>query len=248
MKKWFPAKGLAVSLLMAALLAALVQSTSAAPPDGETQTLKGAVERFNHSPKGEYDALLMKSDGKLVQINFPPHMAAEIAKALAVGDQISVVAASKESKGDHPVYELQKVTTAKGTEIVLPEPKPRAKPEPKPHAKPKAKPVETIEGVVKYLSYARRGEVNGAVLASGDFVHLGPHGAEMLKLSVGQKLKAEGEAAPMADGHKVIEHPMKVNDMEIPGGRRPEKSPPKPPRQEKGPRAEKKHSQEKDAP
>jgi hypothetical protein len=52
--------------------------------------------------------------------------------------------------------------------------------------------IEKIEGVVKHLHYARRSEVNGAVLANGDFVHLGLHGAELVKLVLSQKLSIEG--------------------------------------------------------
>ena len=64
---------------------------------------------------------------------------------------------------------------------------------PRPKARPSAlgawKPTESfkIDGVVKQLNYARGGEVNGAILESGDFVFVGPKSAEELKLAVGQK-------------------------------------------------------------
>ena len=197
----------ATALMLAGLLVSAMQSAWAAPRDHAPQALKGVVERFNYGPKGSYESLLLKIADKLVQVNFPPHMAAEVTKAVATGDQISVVAVAEGSKGDHPVYRLQKLTTAKGEGIVMLKPKPEEQPTPEN--------VRKIEGVVKYLNYARHGEVNGAVLESGDFVHLGPLGAELVKLAIGQKLSVEGAAATMADGHLVIEHPSAVNGVKI---------------------------------
>ena len=50
----------------------------------------------------------------------------------------------------------------------------------------------TIDGVVKYLNYTRHGEVNGAILENGNFVHLGPKGAKLVKLAIGEKLSVVG--------------------------------------------------------
>jgi hypothetical protein len=182
----------AAAVLLAGLLVSAGQLAWAAP---EPQTLKGVVERFNHSPEGRYEGLLLKSADKLVQVNFPKPMAAEVTKAVATGDQISVVVVAEKAKGDHPVYRLQKLTTAKGGEIAM---------------------EQKIEGVVKYLNYSRHGEVNGAVLDNGNFVHLGPKGAKLVKLTIGEKLRVEGSATTMADGHLVIEDPSEVNGVKIP--------------------------------
>jgi hypothetical protein len=187
----------AAALLLAGLLVSARQAAWAAPHDTDLQTLKGAVERFNHSPEGRYESILLKSGDKLVQVNFPPIMAAEVTKAVATGDQISVVAVAVDSKGNHPVYRLRKLTTAKGGEINT---------------------ERKINGVVKHLNYTHRGEVNGAVLDNGDFVHMGPRGADLVKLAIDQKLSIEGAAATMADGHLVIEHPSEVNGIKMPGG------------------------------
>jgi hypothetical protein len=129
------------------------------------------VERFNHSPEGRYEGILLKSGDKLVQVNFPKPMAAEVTKAVATGDQTSVVVVAEHAKGDHPVYRLQKLTTAKSGEFVM---------------------EWTIDGVVKYLNYTRHGEVNGAILENGNFVHLGPKGAKLVKLAIGEKLSVVG--------------------------------------------------------
>lgn len=85
--------------LLAGLLISVGQLAWAAPAP---HILKGVVERFNHSPEGRYEGLLLKSADKLVQVNFPKPMAAEVTKAVATGDQISVVVVAEEAKGDHP--------------------------------------------------------------------------------------------------------------------------------------------------
>ena len=100
---------------------------------------------------------------------------------------------------------------------------------------------ETVKGVVKYLNHGPRGEVDGAVLESGDFVHIGPREAEEAKLAVGQEISVEGQSMKMPDGHTMIEHPTKINDKEVtrgPSRRRgagPEDGP-KPPRGDAPPR------------
>jgi hypothetical protein len=62
-----------------------------------------------------------------------------------------------------------------------------------------------VRGEVVGLNYAKRGEVNGAILETGDFVHLRPHGAKAIGLKVGQTLEAEGEVRPGWAGCRVIE-------------------------------------------
>jgi hypothetical protein len=75
----------ATALLLAGLLVSTRQAAWAAPHDTDPQTLKDAVERFNHSPEGRYESILLKSGDKLVQVNFPPVMAADVTKAMATG-------------------------------------------------------------------------------------------------------------------------------------------------------------------
>jgi hypothetical protein len=198
----------------------------------ELESLSGSVEWFNHSPKGAYDSLMLKSGDKLVQVNFPPGAAADVAKAVPVGDSIRVVAEAEEAKGDHAVFKAQSITDAKGVKMDLrglepaepgkPKPKPgKPKPgepkglKPKPQEPEETQAMERIAGKITRLNYARHGEVNGAVLESGDFVHLGPKVSQELKLAVGQELAVEGPATAMPSGGKAIEHPTKVNGKAI---------------------------------
>src|SRR5581483_5469936 len=60
--------------------------------------------------------------------------------------------------------------------------------------------VAHVDGVVKQLNYTPRGEVDGAQLDSGDFVHVNPRDAASLNLAVGQKLSVDGRSHPMLAG------------------------------------------------
>ena len=62
--------------------------------------------------------------------------------------------------------------------------------------------------------YALHGEINGAILDNGDFVHLKPEGAKAAKLSLGQKLTVSGKEKPSSTEHRVIEAET-VNGKEV---------------------------------
>ena len=153
-------------------------------------TISGTLKQFNYSPKGIYEGFLLKSKKHIVQVNFPPEMAPRIAAEISEGDKVkAVVEADADGRpSDHPVYSLLSLTTKRGVSIGAPDD-------------------DSLRGKVARINYAKHGEPNGAVLESGDFVHLKPHGARLVKLAVGETLEVKGEAKPMANGgpHRVIE-------------------------------------------
>jgi hypothetical protein len=151
----------------------------------------GSIVGYNYGPKGNYESVLLKSGDKLSQVNFPPDAGGVIAQAARVGDNVQVTATPDMGMPDHGVYELVSLTPANGQPLTI--------------AGPDAWRVQHVDGVVKSVNYGRRGEVNGAVLDDGDFVHLGPEGATLIRLSVGQKLAIDGYTRPMLAGHNVIE-------------------------------------------
>lgn len=112
-----------------------------------------------------------------MQINFDRHAGPEAASGLSIGQSVTVTAQELEDNrpSDHPVYEWL-------------------------HEDHDPK-----EGVVAAINYARHGEPNGAVLESGEFLHLRPEGAKAIKLKAGQKLSFEGEVRSSPSGTIVIE-------------------------------------------
>jgi hypothetical protein len=139
----------------------------------------GIVQSFNVSPKGGLEGLLLEAEGEMIQINFRQEFAAEVMAAAAEGKEFQADVEAEEAHGDpsHPVFRLVSLGGQNGH----------------------------FSGKVKHLNYALHGEVNGAILESGDFLHVKPHGAAALGLKPGMKVKGTGASKPMFDGHRVIE-------------------------------------------
>ena len=156
----------------------------------------GIVQTFNVSPKGTLEGLLMKIDDEIIQINFREEFAAEITSVAAEGKELKADVKPEEPYGhpNHPVFRLLSLGAHNGH----------------------------FEGKVKRLNYALHGEVNGAILDSGDFLHVKPHGAAALGLKPGMKVKGTGSSKPMFDGHRVIEA-TEVNGFQIEGKPKPKK-------------------------
>ena len=136
--------------------------------------LEGTLSHFNYSPKGGYEAMLLTTKKGVVQVNFAPEQAAVLAATLKPGGAVSVKANRKDDtdEASHLVYELTELKQ-KGAAVDL-------------------EPVREVSGVVARVNFSLHGEVNGAVLNTGDFVHLKPNGARLVELAVGQSIKAKG--------------------------------------------------------
>jgi hypothetical protein len=155
--------------------------------------ISGHLVQFNLSPKGAPEGLVIGSaKGGVVQVNFDPELVGQITAGVAQGDAVSLeVLPFPDAHPDaHPVFELVRLTTKSGVDVV---------------ARGTSEADVTVRGKVVRLNHARRGEVNGALLDTGDFVHLRPHGARAVGLEIGQKIEATGEVRGGWSGHRVIE-------------------------------------------
>jgi hypothetical protein len=160
-------------------------------PRREAVQLSGTVANYNFGPRGTVEALMIKTGDKTVQVNLPPPLAPFAAQVAAVGGSVNLSAYPEMGLPDHPVYELASIKNEQGREVKEPSPADRK--------------FVHEESTVKTLNYARHGEVNGAVLENGDFVHLGPAAAE-IKLAVGQKITVDGVGHPMLmSEHRAVE-------------------------------------------
>jgi hypothetical protein len=160
----------------------------AAPP----QTVEGTVDGFNRDPRGRVNSVVVKgADGKLDQFNLPPDLGDVAVRIAADGQRVTAVGSPERMVGDRTLFRLTKLTGADG-KATLTTPTPGV-----------PEPTETVEGTVHQLNFSPRGEVDGAVLDNGDFIHTGPEAAT--GLSVGAKLSAVGVAHPTPDGHRAVE-------------------------------------------
>ena len=162
----------------------------------------GIIKSFNVSPKGHYEGLLLEGSSGTVQLNFPRESRPEVAELAPAGTEIEaqLVADETSEKSCHPVFEVVSIRRKGGREVAL--------------ADGNGSGARHFEGVVERLNYALHGEVNGAVLDTGDFLHLKPHGARAIKLDPGMRIAAIGVAKPTSDGRHVIEA-QEVNGIRI---------------------------------
>ncbi len=171
---------------------------------------QGIVQSFNISPKGSYEGLLLKEGGQVIQINFPPEWSATVADLASPGSSIHVEIEPQEVHGHpaHPVFELLSLNKKRKESFS--------------HRDLNNPGDGHFSGRVERLNYALHGEVNGAILNSGDFLHLKPHGAVAVGLTVGMNVEGTGPTKPMIGGHRVIEAD-KVNGIRLEGKPKPKK-------------------------
>jgi hypothetical protein len=159
--------------------------------------LRGNVVGFNLSPKGVPEGILLDlgPSGEIVQINFDPEVAGQVTAVARQAQALTVDAstgADAHPEAAHPVFDLVRLSDADGKPLFVAEGAPE--------------PDVLVRGKVVRLNHARRGEVNGGILDSGEFVHLRPHGVKAIGgLSIGQTLEARGEVRSGWSGHRVIE-------------------------------------------
>jgi hypothetical protein len=170
---------------------------------GKRTTLEGVVEYLNFSPKGSFEALLLKTGKQRVQINFPPEFSEQFGKSVKSGDHVTaeVEDYDDDRKGQHPVYWLLSLVGQKGLQIGSVSGSP-------------------IKGRVDHINFAKHGEPNGALLDSGHFVHLKPGGARAVDLKVGQILEVQGRSKTAAhSSYQIIEADV-VNGIDLSRGKR----------------------------
>jgi hypothetical protein len=156
------------------------------------QTIEGTIDGFNRDPHGRVSSVVVKTAyGKLDQFNLPPDLG-EVAIHIATdGQRVTVVGSPERTVGDRTIFRLSKLTGGDG-KSTLTAPTPGV-----------PEPTETIEGTVRRLNVSNRGDVDGALLDSGDYIHTGVEAGT--GLSVGGKLSVKGVAHPMVDGHRAVE-------------------------------------------
>ncbi len=179
------------------------RSSAVAPPGPvRTVTVSGTVDGYDLNSAGVPNSIVVKDGNRISQLNLPADSAALLAGATSVGQKVTAVAMPELLVGDRAIYKLVSLTVGDG--------KPMA-----------ADGINTwqpmhAEGTIKSLNYASRGEVDGFILDTGDFLHTGRSTAASLNLSVGQKVIADGWGRPAPGGHSVIE-PTKLNEQTVQG-------------------------------
>ncbi|MDH6167807.1 hypothetical protein M2282_002957 [Variovorax boronicumulans] len=179
------------------------------PHPQETLDVWSVEGRFQHlvySPQGGIEGVLIDTDGVPTQFVFGRHDegAASAFAGLQPGQALVIEGIEEEPshKGEasHTVYRFERLASVDG------------------HAPTPARIDEGIEGTVLRLNYARHGEANGVVLDTGDFVHTRPEGFARLGLTIGDKVRVEGPARPLAVGKGCVVEAVRINGQPcVPG-------------------------------
>jgi hypothetical protein len=157
---------------------------------------RGTVARFLFNAHGDSDGFLLDGDR---QVHLPPHLSAELLRKVKVGDKVQV--RGVKPRGADLVAAVA-LTGAKGVEIVDHGPGEK----PGHPATPRAsKPVE-VHGQVQKTLHAPKGEVCGALLASGEIVRMRPkENADLAPyFAAGARIAVWGDAF-VVRGQKVID-------------------------------------------
>jgi hypothetical protein len=173
--------------------------------DHAVETIDGEFQYPIYSPKGGIEGALLHVGHDLVQLVFEPHggPGAEAFSGLKAGEAVSVEAhaegPSDKGEAQHAVYRFERLVSVNG--------KKPAEPTPGAHA--------PYSGIVVRLNFARHGEANGVVLDSGHFIHTKPDGMAKLKLEVGDRVEADGNARPLINGTGQVVEAAVVNGKPV---------------------------------
>jgi hypothetical protein len=132
---------------------------------GQPSSIRGTVSQYLMNPDGVIDGLLL-SDNTVVR--FPPHLSQQLVQQVRPQDPVRVDG-FLEVQG---VIHASTVTNTNRQQSVVDTP-PSAQ-SPPPAANPYSRQPMSASGIIKALTYAPRGEIDGAVLDNGTIIHVPP--------------------------------------------------------------------------
>jgi hypothetical protein len=169
------------------------------------------------APRGEIDGAVLDNG---TVIHWPPHLADRFSAIVAPGDRVQAVGQIETGPAGDTHLEVQTVTNlrtndSRENDALPPGPGPRRRPlpppppGPRPGIDPAAAASQTLEGTVRSLTTAPRGEIDGAVLDNGTVIHWPPHLADRFSAIVapGDRIRVAGrmETGPAGDTHLEVQ-------------------------------------------
>jgi hypothetical protein len=193
--------GLAVPIVGALSSAEAKPRPPEPPPDAEFMTLRGTVKEFTTAPKGEVDGLVL-TDGKW--IHWPPHLQDRFKDLAAKGDRVRATGWWETGRRSETKLEVSTLTNL-ATNKTAENPDRPAPAAAAPSAGPRGGETETARGKVKDFTTAPKGEVDGAMLDDGTWLHWPPHMQDRFSaiLERGDPVRATGriETGRKGDTH-----------------------------------------------
>jgi NADPH-dependent ferric siderophore reductase len=180
--------------------------------DDDVTKVKGKVRAYTEAPKGETDGMRL-ADGTV--IHWPPHLGERFAAIAKIGERVVVVGRRETRKEGDEVIEARSVTNldtdksfANDDEPPPPKKGPGKKgPDKKGPKDDRVVTDRTVNGTVRRLTEAPKGETDGAELEDGTVVHWPPHLGERFASIVkrGDRVEVVGWDETKPKGEKVLE-------------------------------------------
>ncbi len=160
----------------------------------------GTVERLTTAPRGEIDGAVL-DDGTV--LHWPPHLENQFKEIAAVGDRVEATGIAEIGKRGEARFEVARLTNLEtASAAVNDDPRPPKGPkgreskgrDPRRAPRPDLREATTMQGVIRSLTTAPRGEIDGAVLDDGTLLHWPPHLEDQFKeiAAVGDRVEATG--------------------------------------------------------
>jgi hypothetical protein len=206
------------------LLVVCIGTRAQPPSDADTSTVRGRIERFTTAPMGEVDGAVL-DDGTC--LHWPPHMQDRFTAILKEADRVRATGRTETGPAGDTHVEIQSVTDLRSNAQaenpdfakVPPPPPPgpglrpgrAAFPPPPPAARASRDNAvtSTVRGRIVRFTTAPMGEVDGAVLDDGTWLHWPPHMQDRVTgiLKAGDRIRASGrtETGPAGDTHFEIQ-------------------------------------------
>ncbi|CAN5457876.1 hypothetical protein BH09PSE6_BH09PSE6_03640 [soil metagenome] len=171
------------------------------------RALDAEFQSLVFSPRGEVEGFLVTHQGAVSQLVFDRHdeESPSLIRSLILGQKLKLKArpAEPSDKGpsEHAVFDFSELISIDGAPAMHSE----------------ADGDDGYEGIVVRLNYARHGAANGVILDTGDFVHLKPEGMSRLRLKVGDKVRAHGDATQLVTGDGWAVEAQTVNGRAVKG-------------------------------
>ena len=185
-------------------------------PDARNQVsaveVRGAVQRMTTAPRGEIDGAVLDNG---TWLHWPPHMQAQFSNVIKAGDQVRANGRTVTGPAGDTHFEVQSVTnlrsnaTAENPGYAFGPPSspigPQGPAGRMPSGPGPAGNFTEVRGTVRSMTTAPRGELDGAKLDNGTWLHWPPHMQDRFAgaIKVGDQIRATGrtETGPAGDAH-----------------------------------------------
>ena len=177
------------TILILALSTAITLTSIAQPPPSpqNAEQINGVVSQYLMNPNGEVDGLLL-SDNR--QINFPPHMSADLTRLVKPNDRITASGERESAQAFHAFT----ITNAASAQTVVESRPSQFPPRLPPDLRGMNLALLNASGRIKALLHAPHGEIDGVVLEDGTVLHVRPDASGQFasSLAIGQTVSAQG--------------------------------------------------------